>query len=266
MITFPQSSTAVVGAVFGVGLALGAGGTWLYVRTRRRSLLHALAVASKNPDLDPANRDMETILRELQIIWNLPGDGKWTAQTEALIVRHTKVQATGTLAKNPASEDEESPVELVEQDELVELEPDEDWEVEYERGLDAAFDQALTEPEVVSYDQAVIYVLTVIFPAHGRFHDNPAMGPWKERARGRARADLAKRLGDTEAEARAVLSARTAGASAANQGLGLGAVVRAMGQHAFPTENWSSTLSPWQRLFAQRAATELQSVAGGTAR
>lgn len=254
----------VVGAVFGVGLVLGAGGTWAYLRLKRRSLLRALAVVAKDPSLDPGNRDMEVILRELQLTWNLPGDGKWTAQTEALIARLTRelerkqARPAKEVASNPQVDEGEPPDEAGPVDPFAELEPDEDWEVVYQGRIEDALRQAILEPDVVSFDQAVIYVLMAIFPTRGRFHDNPAMGTWKERARERARSDLATRLGHTEAEARAVLNARTVGTTAASQGLGLGAVVRAMGEHAFPTEDWSRGFRPWQRLFAERAASELQ--------
>jgi hypothetical protein len=116
----------------------------------------------------------------------------------------------------------------------------------------------MMEPQVVTFDQAVIYVLTVTFPDSGRFHANPSMGEWKTRARERTRNDLAARVGYTEAEARAVLNARTVGAAAIQRGEGLGQAVRSMGQYAFPTAQWEGPRSNWQQLFSQRAARELQ--------
>ena len=237
-----------------VGVAVGAAGTmgWWYWRERQRhALLKELATYLGNEDLDPDKNDAATILNEIQLTWNIDGDGKWNDATEAKIRELLAGDEPDGVAANPGSAPAPVP------DARAELEPDQDWEEAYGDGIEGAIAEAMAEPQVVTFDQAVIYILTMTFPESGRFHANPDMGTWKQRARERTRQDLAQRVGHTEAEARAVLNARTVGASALQRGMSHGQAVRTMGEYAFPTARWEGPRSPWQQLFAKRAGAEL---------
>lgn len=241
--------TVLVGLAIGVTIgAAGTGAWWYWRRQQRIALLQQLAVHFDNDDFDPEKHGMKNVLDQLQLTFNLPGDGEWNDETEAK-VRELLAGPKQAAQENPA------PVPL---DPSHELEPDGNWESAYAERLDGALGDAMLEPKVVTFDQAVLYVLTIVFPESGRFHDNPSMGQWKRGARERARHDLAARVGHTEAEARAVLNARTVGDAAVQRGLGLGQAVREMGQYAFPTARWEGPRSGWQALFTKRAAAELQ--------
>jgi hypothetical protein len=253
--TFPaaaavtQRRTVITGLAIGVTIGVAGTGAWWYWRRQQRiALLKQLAVHFDNEGLDPEKHGIENVVREIQLTFNLPGEGKWNDETEA------KVRELLAGPKQAAQENPPQPPA----DPRAELEPDGNWEATYAERLDGAVGEAMLEPQVVTFDQAVLYVLTVVFPDSGRFHDNPNMGSWKRGARERTRQDLAGRLGHTEAEARAVLNAQTVGTAAVRRGLGLGQAVREMGQYAFPTARWEGPRSGWQTLFSQRAAAELQ--------
>jgi hypothetical protein len=235
-----------VGAAVVVAAA-GAAGAWAWHRNRtRKDLLRALAAKVGNPALSPDNQPVEDILLEIQVTYDLTADGKWNAETEAKI--RELLAESPAPASNPASQGSE-------------LEPDEDWEQLYEARLPAALDACRDADCVIAFDQAVIYLLDETFPEAGGFQLNPATGAWKRQARERARYDLVRHLGSTEAEARASLTARTVGRQALAQGADLGQAVRAMGQHAFPHASWEGhPRNGWQRLFSERAASELRAM------
>lgn len=239
--------TVVYGLAIGVAIgATATTGWWYWRRRQRHALLKQLAEHTRNDDFDPDKHSMDAILNELQLVFDLPNGG-WNDETEAQI---RKLLAEPAQAEPVLVSTTVNPT--------AELEPDENWEVAYSERIDGAVAQALAEPDVVTFDQAVIYILMATFPESGAFHANPAMGAWKQQARERTRQDLARRVGYTEAEARAALNAQTAGAAALQQGLGLGQAVRSMGEYAFPTATWTGgPRADWQRLFSDRAASEL---------
>lgn len=140
------------------------------------------------------------------------------------------------------------------------LEPEKDWQLSYQPTLHDAIKRCRADPEVIAFDQAVVVVLALLFPDAGSFDARPGTPPWKTEVRDQVRGDLLRHLGPTEAEARAALVAQTVGRPALDRGADLGQAVRAMGEYAFPTASWSGgqPWQPWQRLFAERAAAELQ--------
>lgn len=268
----PLSTAAKV--LIGVGAVgvVGLGGYWLYQQTAQASApppgaldplgrpypdrigaqqrdqydqLARLAAVTDNDKLDPARAPMEEITLELQLTLGVdPADGQWSPQTSAAVAKQIEELLAEPRSTNPAAD----------------LEPEgADWEQTYLDALPDALAQCCADPRVVTFDQAVIVVLDVIFPDADGFGLRPSTGAWKRSARERARQDLARMLGPTEADARAVLNARTAGAEAIRQGADVGQAVRLMGVFAFPSATWGhGAQEPWQTAFSRRAASELQ--------
>lgn len=252
---------ASVAAVVGVGIGV-AGARWVMQRRqatapvqttappddeelRQRELLERLAEAWDNPEFSPANRAFADIVLEIQLTMGVePADGKWSPETERVIVDLIQEDnpRRSRAVPNPAHE----------------LEPDENWQAVYEREFPKCLQQCCDDDGVVAFDQAVVAVLEFIFPESGSFALAPHTGQWKRGARDRACADLTQALGPTEVQARAVLT-RTVGVQAMAEGADLGQAVRAMAQRAWPTAVWEGAARlPWQDTFTEAAAASIQ--------
>lgn len=213
---------------------------------RAHELLVRLAEATGNASLSPADRCLEDVIREVQLTLDVPRtDGVWDAATEQAVVSFLQRQ------QNPLSSRPFDPAQ--------ELEPDENWELAYERSFGDAFEGCCQHPGVIAFDQAVVFLLEQIFPDAGSFALRPGTGAWKRAARDRATQDLASALGPTELQARARLC-RFAGVAAMAEGADLGQASRCVAEHAWPTATWESPeRQPWQEAFMQAAAGALQS-------
>lgn len=138
------------------------------------------------------------------------------------------------------------------------FEAESDWEDRYNAHFSQALAACLADPSVVTFDHAVLVVLEQMFPEVPDFRLRFGTPSWKRRARARVREDLLKRLGPTEAEARAALTAKPVGAAALANGADLGQAVRQMGEVAFPEVSWTGPRqTAWQNLFDARARREL---------
>lgn len=248
---------AALGALVGVGV--GAAATrWAMRRgvaprytdeeRRQAELLSRLAEHTGYQDFAPGTDPLAVAIRRVQESLGIePADGVWTEQTESAVLEWLSETPghRSPPAANPAHE----------------LEPDENWELTYEREFSRAFDQCCADERVIAFDQAVVVLLERVFVDHGSFALAPCTGVWKRAARERARVDLAQRLGYTEIEARAVL-ARSVGKRALADGADFGQAIRTMAHHAWPTASWEQVPpSGWQRAFCEAASATLQSAA-----
>lgn len=243
----------IAGVGIGIGIGIGIAVTRYAMRPRsavtytseqqrQLELIQRLYEHTGDPALDPSGRPLTETVSALQTSYGLPPDGRWSDELESHILS-TLARATPLQrpAANPAHE----------------LEPDDDWEVTYERQFGAALRACCEDENVIAFDQAVTALLEHMFSDRGSFALEPHTGPWKRAARERARRDLAESLGCTEIEVRAILVAET-GRRALSQGADFGQAVRAMAERAWPAACWDGpALASWQEAFRRAASATL---------
>jgi len=155
---------------------------------------------------------------------------------------------THTAAGNPVSGCVDVPVE-----------PDDGWEETYANGFTEAMQDGMQDPEVLTYDEAVVFVMDRLWPGSSAAAANPSSPTWLTDARGAVREELGDRLGATAVEARVRLAV-PAGVQALRGGSGRDGAVLEMATRAFPEAQWRARgerLAPWQQAFIHQARTQL---------
>jgi hypothetical protein len=138
-------------------------------------------------------------------------------------------------------------------------EPEQGWEDVYADGFNEAMDAGIKDPTVVTYDEAVIFVVDTLWPGAGAAVANPGKPTWLRNASAAVREELRDRLGSSAIEARARL-VTPLGLERLRAGDSPDEAVLAMAQHAFPQAPWTSgadAMSPWQYRFVQLARANL---------
>ena len=164
----------------------------------------------------------------------------------------------GALAARAVREREAAGVP-VEENPAPPAEPAQGWEDVYADAFNEGMDASIQDPVVVTYDQAVVYVIDSLWPGAGAAIANPGSPSWLRNATAAVREELRDRLGSSAVETRARLTTPL-GLEQLRAGAPPDEAILVMAQAAFPNSPWtagSDAMAPWQYQFVKESRANL---------